>query len=93
MATLIARAAFGSLPPLRSVRLPNAILLQTKCVYYVLTQIVYNVTLDTQFAPTDGTHALVGDDVPKTDEYRKFYVLREETARVKAFPCEGRWQP
>ena len=51
MATLI-RAAFGSLSSLRSVRIPNAFICNPKCVYHVLTQIVYNVTLDSGSHPT-----------------------------------------
>ena len=46
------RTAFGSLSSLRSVRLPKALNCNLKCVYHVLTQIVYNVTLDTMIAPT-----------------------------------------
>ena len=47
------RAALENLSPLRSVRLSKAIYCNSKCVYHVLTQIVYNVTLDTMVAPTD----------------------------------------
>ena len=46
------RAAFGSLSPLRSVRLPNAFPDLLGCVYHVLTHFVYNLTLDTLIAPT-----------------------------------------
>ena len=53
------RAALESLSPLRSVRLSKAFNCNPKCVYHVLTQIVYNVTLDTQIAPTGWIELIV----------------------------------
>ena len=53
--------AFGSLTPLRSVLLPKANLCNLKCVYYVLTQIVYNVTLDRDPSPTAPEYGFVGE--------------------------------
>ena len=45
-------ASAGRAPQGTTVRLSKAVIRNPKCVYHVLAQIVYYVTLDTMVAPT-----------------------------------------